>query len=105
MTISHFDCGQGSAVTVVNLDSVARSYFVAAYTPPDGVFQLDGGQNKTFDCSGDFYFDDNGVASVGYVVLPIPQFPYETALMGLAGLLAGTLFAFVISRVWRGKGG
>ena len=105
MTISHFDCGQGSVLTVVNTDSVTRSYLVAGYTPPDGVFQLDSGRNKSFECSRDLYFDDNGFASVGFVFLPAPQFPYESALMGLAGLLAGTLLAFVISRVWRGKGG
>lgn len=107
MAVLTLDCAEGKTFMLVNAGSGLQTYLVCsgAGCTPDSYLEIEAHQTLQFPCAGVLRFEDNGFTSTGYTMVPIPIFPYQSALMGLAGLLAGAIFAAVISRVGRGKGG
>lgn len=106
-----WDCGKGADLeiwfygaslgdngAILNSDSSVQSVVIvpASY----GVVRQ--------ECEGvvDFTLYAGSSANIGVsrVIPPFTYF-YQDFLFGLAGLLAGALFASVVSRAWRGKGG
>jgi len=92
------DCGSGSNVILSNNNGFNVVLFMDVVDPPASGIRMDDGSVFVFQCTGRVYEDFSGGPSIGQVILPLPQFPYETALMGLAGIVCASFIAWAFLR-------
>lgn len=98
MAVLTFSCGDGSTFLLTCNQASDCIFFIGTTNPPSALLRVPAFSPVVFPCADTVYVDDNGVSNIGYVVLPVPRFPFEQVLLGLTGIICALLIAWAFNR-------